>query len=337
MSKLLLIGFDGMDYFMTQKTIREYSFKSIQPILKKQITKESLTGPSWASFYTGLDKDVHGVIDGWGRDTKGSNSFRDIQRYAFWNIIKKKGYKVWIDNLPITPNGFPFTTLKRKDIVNWVYKPLEGGMVHWRETIRGMSFDKMLSQVRSDSFKLIEGKRLADRDLIFIQFSFLDRIGHVFTYKEDEIMRKSYTLAYELIDRLCEIIAPQYLIVTSDHGFWKSTRGHDFANCAVAILNDKTYRFFIKNKIFKFLSITNILILVKMYRRILRNLSFSEILRYTFHCNYVKQTDFFDVIFLMFHIQYEKKVRKIEKSSVTRKASNEEKMIQEKLERLGYI
>lgn len=87
MTRLLIIGFDGMDYFLTRKTIKEYPFKNLTPISKKQVVEETVTGPSWASFYTGLSKEIHGVTDGWGRNLEGSNTFRDIESYVFFGIL----------------------------------------------------------------------------------------------------------------------------------------------------------------------------------------------------------------------------------------------------------
>ena len=203
MTKLLIIGFDGMDYFMTKRTIKKFHFKKFKPILIKQLTKETVTGPSWASFYTGLDMEIHGVIDCWGRDIGESNTYQDFQGHIFWNLIKEAGYSVYVDNLPITPEGFPYSSNKEKDVVNWIARASK-----WAEVIREIEFEKVLQKIKMHSYHIIEGIRYEEYDLIFIQFSFLDRIGHVYSFKKEEIIRKSYTLAYELIDRLFEQMNP---------------------------------------------------------------------------------------------------------------------------------
>lgn len=353
MSRLLVIGFDGMDYFMTRRTIGQYRFENVMPVLRRQLTKEDVTGPSWASFYTGLDKGVHGVTDGWGRRIGDSNSFADIQHHTFWNIVRKAGYKVYIDNLPITPDGFPFASDKKRDLVNLVYKPLEGGMSSWRDTIRGMGFKKVLQRITSDSFELIEGiELLRNKDLIFIQFSFIDRIGHVFTFRDNNIMMKSYTLAYSLIDRLYEMINPKYLIVTADHGFWKNNTKHRLAKSAVAILNNESYQLFFDNhyfesslsklrelyrSLFPNISFVETIQYIKRYLKYFRfNLSIAESLEFVFFLNYVKQTDIFDAILKMFDIKYKKEKERIQKKEI-RVGAQEEETITERLERLGYL
>lgn len=341
MTKLLIIGFDGMDYFITKRTIRKYSFKNFNPIFKKQLTIETLTGPSWASLYTGLNKEIHGVIDEWGRDIDGGNCFKDIEHYLFWNVIQKEGYKVYEDNLPITPNGFPFNSNEKKDVANWVAQ-------NWEKMIRKIGFEETLSKIKEDSFKMINERELKNRDLIFIQFSFLDRIGHIYTFKNDEIMKQSYFLAYELIDKIYKLTRPQYLIVTSDHGFWKHRVHHLHANCAVLILNNNAYQFFKKNRYFKRFSISQILnpeYLIEHYDSllglgysVLSSLSFFEKFQYIFHFDYARQTDIFDAILKMFDIDYEKPKVRIPKKKIRKETIKEdEEAIKERLRRLGYL
>lgn len=336
MPRLLVIGFDGMDYFMARRTIRDYQFKNFKPILKKQLVRETESGPSWACFYTGLNKQIHGITDGWGRNIEGSNTFKDIQAGVFWDIVQRAGYDVYTDNLPITAGGFPYTPDKNKDIVNWVCKPLKKGMGHWRKMISDIGFDEVLSKVRGDSLNLIESERLKKADLSFVQFSFLDRIGHVFSFKERKIISKSYNLAYELIDRLFGQAAPQYLIAVSDHGFWESrAQDHFDATCATAILNDESYLLFAENKLIKAFSVFPALTLRKI-RRLCRNLSMAEKLQCLFPSDYIRQVDIFGAILEVFNIDYEKTEYRIPKGEQLQSAQEQE-AIKERLKRLGYL
>jgi len=341
MAKLLVIGFDGMDYFMAKKTIVMYPFKILKPILKQQLVKEAVTGPSWASFYTGLHKDIHGITDGWGRDIDGSNSFEDIRKYAFWNILREAGHKVYTDNLPITRSGFPFTSSIQKDLVNWVCNPLQDGMGNWRSGIREMGSEMVLSKTRLHSFNLVNSEKLRSQDLVFIQFSFLDRLGHTFTFKSSRLIKKSYFLAYELIEKLFEITMPQYLIVTSDHGFCHNSTHHLVANSAALILSAESYSFFVKNRVFKRFSCSNIF-RWKFGKVLLGNRSFAlallEAPRYIVHFNYIRQVDIFDVILKMFKVDYQKPKRKIRKPIKTEiQEDHEFGLIEERLKRLGYL
>lgn len=337
MTKLLIIGFDGMDHYMTKITIKGHPFKNFDPSLQRLMTRNTHTGPSWASFYTGLPVEIHGVNDDWGRNILGSNIFQDIQNYAFWNLVRQEGFEVFTENLPITPDGFPFDPVEEKDIVNWIYDPLKEGMAKWRAAIKEMGPEKVITRCREDAFHLINEQGLSNKDLIFIQFSFLDRIGHCFSFGDDRVMKKCYTLVYDIIDRLVDIVAPQYLIVVSDHGFWKNTRHHTSANSAVLILNSETLTFFRLNRVFKLFSIFTAFE-PRRIRQLLANFPFTEFLKYYFHINFVKQTDVSDVTLKMFNINYEKPKKKIPKAQEIEEVNQiEAQEIKERLKRLGYL
>lgn len=340
MTKLLIIGFDGMDYFLAKKTINKFSFNNFRPFLKRQTVLETITGPSWASFYTGLKKEIHNVKDSWARDVKDSNTFASIENCVFWRIIEKANHTVYLENLPITPQGFPFASKKNRDIVNWVYRPVEGGTGKWRRVIKKMDFEKLLSKVKKDSFSLFKDKKLGKNDLVFLQFSFLDRIGHVFTFKDKEKITKSYNLAYLLMDELYGSIKPEHLIITSDHGFWKNLGEHRGANDAVLILNEKSYRFFLKNKVFRKFSIEYKLTARQILRRVYRaltNLNILEFFQFFFQIDYIEQTDIFEQILKIFGIDYKKTQKRIPKKQGRRKRHKSEEEIKERLKRLGYI
>jgi hypothetical protein len=347
MAKLLIIGFDGMDYFMARNTIGKYPFKNVRPVLRSLLPEETYTGPSWASFYTGLSKTMHGVVDKWGRIIEGSNSYVEIRDYVFWNIIEGSGYSVYTDSLPVTPSGFPFAYEKEKDMVNWD-RAAAARPGLWRDKVRHLDFNDVISELRTDSINLIDKSQLINKDLVFIQFNFLDRIGHIYTFNNNAVMNRSYSLAYEIIDRLYELTTPQHLIVVSDHGFWKRLFGHRGANCAVVIVNDEAHRFFAQYRLFKrfyfpFYLFTNVRIcenirmFFRPFKHIVDNLSFSEILQFFFRFNYVRQVDIFDAILKMFDISYEKPKQRIQKKQETGKVTNDDKVIEERLRRLGYL
>lgn len=123
-------------------------------------------------------------------------------------------------------------------MVNWFYDSLVEGMVGWGDDIGKMDFNDLINKVRRDSFKIIPKYKIIDKDLVFIQFSFLDRIGHALTFQSRDVMMKSYFLAYELLDRLVELTSPKYVVAASDHGFWRTLNEHNGANCAITILNE---------------------------------------------------------------------------------------------------
>lgn len=330
MTRLLIIGFDGMDYFLTKRTIKNYSFRSFDPILKRQIVETAVTGPSWASFYTGLKKEKHGVIDGWGRDIKNSNIFEDIEEYTFWKILQRNGYRVLTENLPITPTGFPFDSSEKRDIVNWAYHPLEDGKTtKWRDSIREWGIENVIKKAREDSFNIIRNLLLENEDIIVIQFSFIDRIGHVYSFYSEEIIKKTYNLAYNIIDDLYNKTSPEYLIVTSDHGFGENRTDHICdGDRAVLILNDSASNFFSKDK----LNIFEVKLGAIKY--LLQNFHLLDLLRAVTPKKYVRQTDIFDKILDMFEINNYKKIKgKIPKDKERIKI----KKTVDRLKKLGYI
>jgi len=301
MTKLLIIGFDGMDYRIAKRTIKKYNF-DFKLDLHKLKVKVPLTGPSWTSFYTGLNMDVHGVYDGWGTDHhhKKSNCFKDIKKHCFWKIIEKKGFKVITYNLPITSEGFPFDKSNKKDIINWVYNSLKH--YEWAPEIRKKGIKKIIKKIEKDNFDIIKNLRCHGADLVFIQFSFIDRIGHAFTFRRKKTIKLSYNLAYKIIHKLYKKINPEKLMVVSDHGFSLKYSTHNKSKEGIFITN--------KNLLNNLKSIKN---------------------------NYINQTDIFDEILDIFDIDYKKETKKIPKKNKIQLSKREEKKIKQKLKALGYI
>lgn len=240
MVRLLIIGFDAMAHAMSKAP------EGL--ILKKQSVVHAHTGISWTSFYTGMLKEQHGVTDKWGRPEGGSKIFNDIRHLTFMDKISKAGHKVYYCNLPTTPEGFPFFEKPLTDLINRYKAEVNRGAIYWAAAIRNAGIDKIVALVRGDSFEMIEADKIKESDLAFIQFSFLDRIGHCFTFESDEVINKSYALAYELIGHLIKLSNPEYVIVTSDHGFPRNTCGHEDykegSKDAVLMLNSSAAEFF---------------------------------------------------------------------------------------------
>jgi len=349
-NKLLVIGFDGMDYHLSKKTIGKYNFKNFKPILKLMKVKKAMTGPSWASFYTGLSEKEHGVSDLWGRNLGKSNSFNDIKEYVFWEVIKNEGHRILIENLPITPCGFPFDSNPRKEIANWFNQIQNEDLVRKQsqvqesfDRVKKMHFNEIIKKIEEDSFFMINSLELKDMELIFLQFSFLDRIGHIMGFMNDTIIKYSYNLVYSIIDKLYEITSPEYLIVVSDHGFGPNRSRHIYDQDAVLILNNDATKYFndrisVLNRISKIFNLNNLKALVYfIYTRSFSqsfNLALFQIK--TFNINYVEQITIFNKILKMFNISY-LKPRRIKKKISEEYTEDEKELIEERLRRLGYI
>lgn len=350
---LLVIGFDGMDYHLSKKTIEKHVFVNFEPTLKILKVKRAVTGPSWASFYTGLDEKAHGVVDSWGRRTDKSNSFSDIKDYVFWEIIKKNGYEILTENLPITPDGFPFDSDPKKDLVNWRQSTentdnlglndfIKNKVDASYQIIRNIPFDKIIKKTRKDCFDIIDGLNLEEKELIFIQFSFLDRIGHRIGFMNDTSIKDSYELAFSLMDKLYGITNPKNLIVVSDHGFGPNKREHSRDYDAVLILNEQAGKLFTDHvSLLEMLKSCTKNNLGAIYGSLL-NLYFRELIRRIYfqikmlNIDYVEQTAVFDKILKMFNVDFTKPTR-IQKKTEEQRTKEEKEQIEERLRSLGYI
>ena len=124
--KLLVMGFDGMDYYQTQKT-KQYEkllqeeqwgmLESIPSDMKLKIIKLSKngtktkegdniphTGPCWSSIYTGTTPEQHGITHGgWTREQK---NWTHIQTPMLFNKIQQC-YTLALMTMPITWPALP--------------------------------------------------------------------------------------------------------------------------------------------------------------------------------------------------------------------------------------
>ena len=72
---------------------------------------------------------------------------------------------------------------------------------------------------REDSFELLECfMSLAECSFEMVQFSFVDRIGHVFGM-EGEVQEKAYSLVNDILTYLSQKKNCENLLIVSDHGF----------------------------------------------------------------------------------------------------------------------
>lgn len=308
MTKLLIIGFDAMDYNLTKKTINLSDFNFNHHYLKLKV-KWSVTGPSWATFYTGLSRHLHQVYNGWGTNKPNSNIFSDIQDHVFWKILQKKDFSVLVDNLPITPEGFPFSSDTKRDMINWFYdspyKVKDDLRTKWKEKTKEKEIDELIKRLKNDSFKIIGTLDFKNKDLIFLQFSFIDRIGHAINFKDMETVEKTYKLAYELINHLYYLIKPENLMIVSDHGFGMNKKYHmdEEDKEGVIIVDNNFLDYFNDHE----------------------------------KTNYVDQTNLFDKIMDLFNVPYMKTNEKITKKSLVESNDSNEQEIERRLKSLGYI
>ena len=106
MSKLIVLGIDGMDWLSTQKLLSE--LKNIKNLSESGVVTEldSIyppdSIPSWISIFTGMDPSEHGIlesIDYFKKDAKGFKVNIDtFKGKTFWDEASKIGKKVIVIN-----------------------------------------------------------------------------------------------------------------------------------------------------------------------------------------------------------------------------------------------
>jgi len=245
--KLLIIGFDALDYEAYRK-IKPEGFK-VYPLL----SPDPFTPIAWTSIYTGSSKERHGVKDlDWGPWL--SHGGLPKGNEYFWHVLNKRGFKVELMNLPCTypptpvdrymVSGFPLTGQFFSEAKSFTYPPdieerLPKGyieamdMIHWQEVyhhlawkdwLLQMSVEELLSRIHENCSLLIDtfiDLHSSETDLGFIQFSFLDRTGHIrHGYPE------SLSLVNPLIEKLKHALEPENILIVSDHGEALHPQGH---------------------------------------------------------------------------------------------------------------
>jgi len=279
--RLLLIGFDGLDYELLKK--RNSSDIRLLPLL----APIPATGPSWTSMYTGDSMATHNIRDVFGLEFRRRYSRNDFlhimlwhwhnlgrvlrrlpprQRHAtyettsskyLWDTLSQAGVKMKMVNMPITSpvrpingvyvGGFPVILRKKwyypdtlekvvppdyfeiTDMIQWFSDPEMHSHRFWKKSSLNLGVDEVMRRLEKGVFKLVDFfLSLPSADLEMIQFSFIDRLGHVFEMTED-IEQRGYELVAKVMDRIISEVNPQSTIIVSDHGF--QITGHTELGC----------------------------------------------------------------------------------------------------------
>ncbi|TET91457.1 MAG: hypothetical protein E3J35_02490 [Methanomassiliicoccales archaeon] len=169
-----------------------------------------------------------------------------------WDYLNKAGVNVGLFNLPITypprkvkgfhVSGFPIPPKgsyvyprelqnlipnnysEMSDMIQWFSDPLKDDVHIWKKPLVNVEFPSVLERVKRDSLALANSfcEMVRMEDFLMIQFSFLDRIGHVYGINE-ETKHSLYRFVNQLISFLQRKLRPQNLLVISDHGLQGTT------------------------------------------------------------------------------------------------------------------
>lgn len=215
MSKVLMIGIDGLDSIQLSK------FEDYLPNfgeLKESSPKVNLVSvfppdsvPAWGSIYTGLNPAEHGVVN--FLDPIGKNKkiiFKEIHKYyrgkTFWDVASKHGKRVCIllpysiyppwpvngvmvcRSLDIVDENFPLKTYPEEIYDEFKLFDFKVNLFHGIPPKRKL--DKYVNTLRRRTVDEAElGLRFLrnyDADLYFIYFSALDAVQHTFWSYCDE-------------------------------------------------------------------------------------------------------------------------------------------------------
>ena len=257
--KLYFLGFDGLSDNILFNPAHKGRWPAWERLYKKGIygkslceTKYTFTGPSWTSIYTGQPAETHGITDLWGRPVEGSRSFRMVKNPYAWDILNAHNLSCGVVTMPITYpaktinkfmiSGFPSPKLSFTGDI----KVSDDFIVDHSQTIRrsrkiervGYSFHDRVSpeedieMLKSSELKKAEvvGLLLKQQsvDVLFVQYSCLDRIGHELNNYARRGVTFDYEKVLEMYDWVDRVLLPrvlgiesEWLVIVSDHGWQK--------------------------------------------------------------------------------------------------------------------
>lgn len=215
--KLMILGIDGMSFrIVKRKLCKIKKFKKLLDssqwgiFLSFNAPGENfpLTGPAWASIYTGKTPEEHGITTGgW---LIGHKTIADVKTKTIWEAISEK-YSLGMMTMPLTyppfpikngwiVSGFPAPSdldkiiyppqIKQHLPSNFVVDYADGQKaVIWRENFNTKR-QKQIVKMHTDTVKKIY--KTYPVDVLAIGTTILDRYGHVYPQYDSKIFKKIY-------------------------------------------------------------------------------------------------------------------------------------------------
>jgi len=241
--RVLLAGFDALDYRIVKKGFILPGFQT-SPLH----SPVPISGPAWTSLNTGDTMEKHGVEENFGRNVEGEKTYETTESAYMWDWLGDAGYTVKLVNVPITWPARPvngahvcgFPIIEKKP---WFYPEglMEDGyesrrqwmrvadMIYWYgdvdpwpdpmgfENVKHLPPEVRFNMVRRSSSMMIDFFLGLERaDLEYIQFSFLDRLGHA--AQKQDTWYHYYDLVREIALKLRVELQPDVMLVFGDHG-----------------------------------------------------------------------------------------------------------------------
>ena len=260
--KLLIAGFDGLSAGIFESTeldaLRELRETAQWGTLR---SAEMETGASWTTVLTGWPVEIHGLRGFMGARIDNHVYFYNRPHDYIFDELADAGYTVGVINFPTMdkpraigqgswmiggwpyePRAYPGTmqlpTDYYTDIADYGRRSVpdrEPGMPHhhmwWPQQVIGT--EEYFDFASDNQQRRIEVAASATAvDVLMIQCSVMDRVGHLLAYHPDYGGMGANHTAYEpfvqivewSIQELQERFHPEFLALVSDHGF--AGRGH---------------------------------------------------------------------------------------------------------------
>jgi len=263
--KLFFLGLDGC----SAQIMFERDLPNVQRLLQSCSFQASLaeeefqyTGPSWTSIYTGLSAREHNVKDLWGRETEDSKSYDTIRHPMLWEMLNEAGLTTGLVHMPVTTanrevdgfvmSGFPnplefagpvaelmplFQARDVSDLIRLTPRDriLDNTWYRKYPLERTVELLKMMIEWKTEALRMLVQSQ--EVDCLFVQYSFLDRIGHLLNQylRAADGQNWSYEPLLELYDwldgHISELldVGEDYdnLVIVSDHG-WPATASEPY-------------------------------------------------------------------------------------------------------------
>ena len=263
--KLFFLGLDGC----AAQIMYERNLPNVTRLLDRCSYQASMaeedfpyTGPSWTNIYTGVRAADHGVTDLWGRETESSASYDTLDRPMVWEMLNEAGLTTGVIHMPVTTtsrkvngyivSGFPndithegaiaelMPLLAARDISDLIRLTPRDRVLDnswYRRYTLDQSIDLMKMMVEWKAHALRTLLRTHPVDCLFVQYSFLDRIGHLLNQylRVHDGEGWDYSPVLELYDWMDGILGElldvgeeyERLVIVSDHG-WPAEAGKPY-------------------------------------------------------------------------------------------------------------
>ncbi len=239
--RVIILGFDGLDYNRVQKYINSLpTFRRLRNFIGRlESTIPPSTAPAWVSMFTGKTPAEHGIYGFINIETRKVMNYNDIRSKKLWDYLED--LRFCVVNVPMTyppdkninglmVSGFPTYTNDFKKIVyprEWTF--ILENKIGLPKDVDEIEFRKKYNENKEKAFKYILAlmdKRaeaylrlmeLNEFDVFWFVFRETDVVQHF--YREEKIILDIYRKTDEILLKfLRKMRNDDWLIVVSDHG-----------------------------------------------------------------------------------------------------------------------